>query len=140
MQTSNGHPLDLNDPGQRGNAAPEQSPPDVYATQMARLTAPAINAAHAAKFAAARERAAAKRFRLGVRSAGGFPCPEPTPTAPFGLASETYCGYRSGLSAGWRNGAEWSGFTAWGAAFEGGADMGRFWRIHDPRPILAAGN
>lgn len=123
MQTSNGHPLDLNDPGQRGNAAPEQSPPDVYADQMARLTAPAINAAHAAKFAAARERAAAKRFRLGVRSAGGFPCPEPS------AVSDTDAGYRNGADYGFRLNGDWDGFTPWGNAFAAGSNMGRFWRF-----------
>lgn len=31
MQTSNGHPLDLNDPGQRGNAAPATNASDLAA-------------------------------------------------------------------------------------------------------------
>ncbi len=123
MQTSNGYPLDLNDRGQGVDHRPPTSP-EAYQERMARVEASGVYEAHAAKCQAARERAAARRFRLGVRSEAGFPCPEPS--GP----SENDSAYRAGMDAGFRLGQEWDGINGgWGAAYAAGCEVGRGWRI-----------
>lgn len=46
--------------------------------------------------------------------------------------------FAAGVSQGFRHGAEWDGLgQIWGDAYAAGCDFGRFFRLDDPRPILA---
>lgn len=136
MQTSADHPLDLNDRGQGVDRRPPTSP-EAYQERLDRFEASGVYEAHAAKFEAAKAKAAAERFRRGVRSAEGFPCPEPAFTPSHSEAdlldaddqASGDSGYRRGLIGGYMNGTSWDGFTAWGRAYQAGQEAGRFWRI-----------
>jgi hypothetical protein len=135
MQTSNGYPLDLNDRQQGVDRRPPAHP-EAYQDRMERLEASGLNEAHAAKCQAAAERAAALRFRRGVRSEAGFPCPEPriieaTPSHDVTSPASANAGYQAGMIHGYRFGTDrsWAGMTTWGAAYQAGIEYGRSFRI-----------
>lgn len=44
--------------------------------------------------------------------------------------------YLDGVSYGYRCNGDWDGMGVLGKAYAAGADMGRFWRLDDPRSIL----
>lgn len=47
-------------------------------------------------------------------------------------------GFKSGVSQGFRHGADWDGLgQPWGDAYAAGCDFGRFFRLDDSRAILA---
>lgn len=72
--------------------------------------------------------------RRAMRSVDGFPCPEPQ------LAEGEYDQlYRDAASQGFRGMIDaWNGFTLAGHVMAAGVDFGKFWRLDDPRPILAS--
>lgn len=63
-----------------------------------------------------------------------IPCPRPR------LVAGEYNGlYRDAASQGLRGMIDaWEGFTAAGYVMAAGVDFGKFWRLDDPRPILAS--
>lgn len=77
----------------------------------------------------------------------GVPCPEPREAFGYpdvlDFDSNDPRVAEHAARSGSRNGFDldieggWHGFTAWGRAYAAGIDFGRFFRLDDPRPILA---
>lgn len=70
-----------------------------------------------------------------VAVARKYGCPEPS----FSVGDYGQL-YRDSTSQGFRGIVdEWHGFTPAGHVMGAGVDFGKFWRLDDPRPIIAVG-